>query len=269
MGRAEAVLRRAQHPVVLVALAFEVEHRVHHVLEHARAGHRTVLGHVPDQEHRRPRALGVVEQCQGALAHLRHRARAALEVGARQGLDRVHHHRLGGHPGRGLEQRLEVGLAQDEQPLRGLPQSGRAHPHLLLALLAADVEHPAAVAREPHRQLEQQRALADPGVAADQDQRAPHDAAAEHPVQLAEAGAGAVQVPDLDAGERARSGRGGGTPRGPARARGAGVPAPLALLHRRLGRGVPGPAAGAAAEPARRLVTAGGAEEVLAGGLGH
>ena len=82
VGRAEAVLGGAQHAVVLVALALEVEHGVHHVLEHARARHRPVLRDVADEEHRRPRRLGVVEHREPALAHLRHRARAALEVGA-------------------------------------------------------------------------------------------------------------------------------------------------------------------------------------------
>ena len=37
VGRAEPVLRRAQHAVGVVAVAFELEHAVDEVLEHARA----------------------------------------------------------------------------------------------------------------------------------------------------------------------------------------------------------------------------------------
>ena len=57
--RAEAVLVRAQHAVRVRATALEVEDGVDHVLEHARAGDRAVLRHVPDEEHRRLGGLRV------------------------------------------------------------------------------------------------------------------------------------------------------------------------------------------------------------------
>ena len=38
VGRAEAVLDRAQDAELVAALALEIEHRIDHVLEHARAG---------------------------------------------------------------------------------------------------------------------------------------------------------------------------------------------------------------------------------------
>ena len=50
--RAEAVLRRPQDAVGVVAVALELEHAVDEVLEHARAGDRAVLGHVADEERR-------------------------------------------------------------------------------------------------------------------------------------------------------------------------------------------------------------------------
>ena len=60
VGRAEAILRRAQDAHVVVALAFEVEHGVDHVLEHARAGDRAILRDVSDEEQRarRPPSRG-------------------------------------------------------------------------------------------------------------------------------------------------------------------------------------------------------------------
>ena len=52
VGRAEPVLGRSQDAVRVVALALELEHTVDQVLEHARAGDRTVLRHVTDEYHR-------------------------------------------------------------------------------------------------------------------------------------------------------------------------------------------------------------------------
>ena len=50
VGGAEAVLDRAQDAELVAAVALEVEHRVDHVLEHARPGDLAVLGDVADQE---------------------------------------------------------------------------------------------------------------------------------------------------------------------------------------------------------------------------
>ena len=48
--RAEAVLRRAQDAVLVVAVALELEDAVDEVLEHARPGDRAVLRHVADED---------------------------------------------------------------------------------------------------------------------------------------------------------------------------------------------------------------------------
>jgi hypothetical protein len=155
---------------VLVALAFQVQHRVHHVLEHARPRDRAVFRDVTDQKDRRVRALGVVQHREPALANLRHRAGPALEIGARHRLDRIHHHRVGRERGSRLEHGLEVGLAQQQKRRRHLAQARGAQTDLLLALLAGHVQDAPALARERHRELQQQRALADPGVAAHEQQ---------------------------------------------------------------------------------------------------
>ena len=42
--------------------AFEIEHRVDHVLQHARAGDLAVLGHVADEDDRRAAGLGVADE---------------------------------------------------------------------------------------------------------------------------------------------------------------------------------------------------------------
>src|ERR1051326_1571160 len=50
--RAEAVLGRPEHAVLVVAVALELQHAVDQVLEHTRAGDGAVLGHVADEEDR-------------------------------------------------------------------------------------------------------------------------------------------------------------------------------------------------------------------------
>jgi hypothetical protein len=47
-------LDRAENSKIMAAVAFEIEHGVDHVLEHARPGERAVLGHVADQNVLRP-----------------------------------------------------------------------------------------------------------------------------------------------------------------------------------------------------------------------
>ena len=58
VGRAEAVLDGAQDAELVAALALEIEHRVDHVLEHARAGDQPFLGDMADQhDSTKPRRL--------------------------------------------------------------------------------------------------------------------------------------------------------------------------------------------------------------------
>ena len=66
--RAEAVLRRAQHAVGVVAVALELEHAVDEVLEHARPGDRAVLRHVADEERRDARLLRRRAGCRAAAS---------------------------------------------------------------------------------------------------------------------------------------------------------------------------------------------------------
>ena len=61
VGRAEAVLDRAQDAEVMAAFALEIEHGVDHVLDDARAGDLAVLGDVADQHDGRTGRLGVAD----------------------------------------------------------------------------------------------------------------------------------------------------------------------------------------------------------------
>src|SRR3954462_8201745 len=50
VGRAEAVLQRAQRAIRALALALELEHAIDQMLEHARAGQRALLRDVADEQ---------------------------------------------------------------------------------------------------------------------------------------------------------------------------------------------------------------------------
>jgi len=97
----------------------------------------------------------------------------------------------------------------------------RAQAHLLGRFFAGDVEHGQTLG-DGGGGLQQQRGLADAGVAADQHHRARHQSAAEHAVQLGDAGrrAGLLLRCDLGEGQDlARVQRRGALPRtGPAAA---------------------------------------------------
>ena len=80
--RAEAVLRRAQDAMRVVAVALELEHAVDEVLEHARAGDGAVLRHVADEDGRDARLLRDAQQAAGGLAHLRRPSRAPSSISA-------------------------------------------------------------------------------------------------------------------------------------------------------------------------------------------
>ena len=79
VGAAEAVLHRAQDSVLVAALALEAQHRVDHMLEHARAGDRAVLGDMADENDGGAMLLGEADQLLRRGADLADRARRALD----------------------------------------------------------------------------------------------------------------------------------------------------------------------------------------------
>ena len=87
--RPEAVLRRPQDAVLVVAVALELEHAVDEVLEHARAGDGAVLRHVPDEDRRDARLLRDPQEPAGRLAHLRDGSGSRAERRRVQRLHRV------------------------------------------------------------------------------------------------------------------------------------------------------------------------------------
>ena len=262
VGRTEAVLHGPQDAELMAALAFEIKHRVDHVLEHTGAGDGAVLGDVADQQDGDAAALGEVDQRLRGAADLRDGAGRAVDRVEPHGLDRIDHRharRIGGlqrgddvaHRGRSRELDGGVGEAQALGP----------QAHLVECLLAGDIGDRHALAREGGRHLQQQRRLADAGVAADQQGRAHHQPAAAGPVEFLDAALVARRLrrgaregceldpPSLAAAAEATA---GGTGRG----------------GRLLGDGVPFAATLAAAAPAVGDRAAALADEALLG-AGH
>ena len=95
VGRAEAVLDRAQDAELVAALALEIEHGVDHVLEHARAGDLAVLGDVADQQQGAAALLGEADQRLGGGAQLGDGAGRLLEPVDPHGLDRIDDQQIG------------------------------------------------------------------------------------------------------------------------------------------------------------------------------
>ena len=87
-----------------------------------------------------------------------------------------------------FEDALDAGFGQQIERRRADAEPIAAALDLVLGLLARRVEHRTDLAREVRGGLQQQRRLADARLAAEQHERAGHDAAAEHAIELADAG---------------------------------------------------------------------------------
>ena len=119
-------------------------------------------------------------------------------------LDRVDDQQLGPHLVDVSEDRREVGLGGDVELVVQRAGALGAQPHLRRGLLGARVQHAPPAARALRRDLEQQRRLADAGLAAQQDGGAGHDAAAEHAVELADPARAPRGVGRVDRRDRPR-----------------------------------------------------------------
>ena len=189
VGGAEAVLERPQRAVGALALALELQHAVHQVLEHARARERALLGHVAHQHRRRCRApwprrisrpatsrtwptepgapvsAGSYSTCTESTTHTSGRSASIVASTASRSVSATI-----GTPGR-------AGRAAPRaaSPARPTPRRTRRAPC-------------GRRRRGCRARARGERGLADAGRAAEQHQRAGHEAAAEHAVELADAG---------------------------------------------------------------------------------
>ena len=167
------------------AFALERENRVDHVLDHPWTGNLPVLGDMPDQHHGRARALGVTDKRLRAGADLGDGAGGELDHVSPHGLDEIDYdqaRRLAFGEGRGDV--LDRGLGGKLDRSIRQPEPFRAQADLCDRFLARDVDRALAGAGKRRRDLDQQRRLADAGIAAEQEDRAAHEAAAGDAIEL-------------------------------------------------------------------------------------
>src|SRR5258708_27341145 len=185
---AESVLRRTQHAVIERALALEVENRIDDVLERPRTRDAAALGDVANDEDRGAALFCEAHQARGALAHLSDVARRAFKITSVNGLDGVDDEHRRRSRGRRRNDRLEVGLAEETHVTSVIVETIRTEFDLERALLARSVKRRAPRQLESRGHLKQQRGLAEPGLAAEQDHGARHNSAAEDEVEFREIG---------------------------------------------------------------------------------
>ena len=173
----------------MATLAFEIEDGVDHVLEHPRPGDQPFLGHMADQHDDEAAPLREADQLLRRAAHLADRSGGAVQRVEKHRLDRIDDDEVGRvcHVERGDDVAHAAGGGETDRAACD-PEPLGAQPDLVDRLLAGYVGRRAAAAcGERRRCLQQQGRLADAGIAADQQRRADHQAAAADAVELEDA----------------------------------------------------------------------------------
>ena len=186
----------------------------------------------------------------GRLPHLPHGPRRPGHPLDVQRLDRVDHAGVGSLRLERREHGLDRGLGQDRHRQRVVAQPLGPQPHLGGRLLAGDVEDAPPGGAEVAERHPGERALADSRRAAEQDQRARHEPAAQHPIELGDPGEQAIDGRRLHLAQRDRA----GAPDArralePLRRTSRRPRPPPGRRPKRLDQGVPLAAAGAATGP--------------------
>ena len=261
VGRAETVLDRADEPQRRVPVTLDVCHDVDEVLEEARACDRAVFGDVADDDDRHASCLGDADEGRRNFTDLARLAGERVDGVARDGLHRVDDDEAGVEAFDLAEHRRQIGFAREVEGVVECVGALGAHPHLVDRLLGGGVEHSGALRGDARRELEEDRRLAHARLAAQQDRGPRHKAAAEHAVELADAGGPVRDVVDW------RLGDGAGGPRLADR---RGLDAAGSLRLEAVDERAPGLAFWALPEPLQRRCTAFGAlERWLLLGLGR
>ena len=167
----------------MVLLALELENRIDHMLQHPRPCKIPFLSHMADEDDGDVVFLGDAEEGVGAFPHLGDAAGGGADRREHHRLNRVNDDDLRALLSDGGDDRVEVAAGEDKEVFRVHPEPSRPQVQLSGRFLARDIEH-LEVFRQRLGNLQQQRRLADARVAAQQHQRAFHQSAAQHPVQL-------------------------------------------------------------------------------------
>jgi hypothetical protein len=213
LGRPEAVLRGTEQANRGVALALEGEHGIDEVLQCLRPRDRAVFRDVADEDDRDSLRLGELHQAQGSAADLADAPRRAVEIVDRRGLDRVDDEERGrlreGDLGDPVDRRLGKDPDPGRRPVKQAESLG-AETDLGDRFLAGRVQDAqgARTRGDPGGRLEEERRLAYPRLAADEDERTRDEPAAEDAVELRDADREPrlVRLADVGKGNRHRPG---------------------------------------------------------------
>ncbi len=190
LGRTKPVLRSPHEAEGGVALALEGKDRVDEVFQRLRPGQRAILRDVSDKDDRDALPLRELHQPQRGLADLADAPGRPLELADGRGLDGVDDDELGPLIPGDLGDPPDLRLGDDPDPLAAgsieQAQPRRPQPDLGGRLLAGRVEDAGAGGGDARGSLEEERRLADPRFATDQDDRTLDQPATQHTIELAD-----------------------------------------------------------------------------------
>src|SRR5581483_10799293 len=194
----------------MVALAFEVENRVDHVLERFRTSEAAVLGDMADEQRRHVLTFGGEQELRRRLTHLSDTARRRLQLQRKNRLHGIDDDERRFDAADFLEDALEAGFGEEIQRRAADREPLAPRLDLVLRFFARAVENRTDGPRHVRRRLQQQRRLADARLPAEQDERSGYDAAAEDAIEFADAGREPRHPLDLDLLVQPRRSRGPG-----------------------------------------------------------
>ncbi len=172
----------------MAALAFECQHGIDHMFEHARAGKAAVLGDMAHQYQRGAAFLGETDQLLRRCPHLADCARRAVDQVRMHRLYRIDHQHVGGRAAAEGGQYIAHRCRRRQHHRRiGIAQPPGAQPHLTRSFLARDISNRFAAERQFRRDLQQQGRFADPRIAANQARRSRHQPAAQRRIEFGDA----------------------------------------------------------------------------------
>ena len=146
------------------------------MLQHARAGHVAILGHVAHQQHRNAGGFRQGGQRGRYRARLRHAARYALHAHGVHGLHRIDDDEARLELIHVAKDRIQVGLGRQVQRFLERPGAFGAGPDLAGGFLGRRIEHGTAELGPPRGYFQQQRGFAHARLAGHEHHRAGHDA---------------------------------------------------------------------------------------------
>ena len=154
-------------------VALELQDSIDDVLKHLRASERSLLGDVSDEDDRRTRLLGELEDASRTFTHLPHTACTRLKLVGGNGLDGVDDEDVGlnvGHVGKDL---VEVGFAGDKDMIDVARSQARGTQlELIGRFLARTIEH--LLVGDVHDGLQDECRFADARVASQEHHRTRH-----------------------------------------------------------------------------------------------